>query len=289
MATYFKSIVNPNTQMTASLHETISSVRDAFISCGFTRTVQSGSLDNITTLIPLAATNQQYTYDVFAFNDAWQATNPLFIKVRYMSGVGITTVNLFCQMGTAHNSTGSFTGIDTLTEITNPGTSTVTVVSGSSIHGCGDGSFMTLAVFPQMSTGQFFVFERLYTTTGQPTGSGFHMIGTDGSGGASKNLYSQTALYGSAAASRESGFIPNSKSSRSPSLYDGRFVAGLIYPFAGRPFNPTPNILVAFSTDVTTTLQDLRYTMYGAEQQYINLGSNLSFLYNNGRFLLRNT
>jgi len=289
MASYYKSILNPNMQVAASLVETVSSVREAFTTCGFTRTVQSGSLDNLNTLTPFGTANQQYTYDVFAFNDSWQSTNPLFIRVRYFSGGQINGVQLYCQMGTAHNSSGSFTGIDTLTEISNVAAYTTTPVSGSTIHGCGDGSFMTVAYFPQMATGQFFVFERLYGTNGQPTGSGFHMLGTEGNVVATKILYSQTAIYGNAPASRESGFIPNSKSSRRPSLFDGRFVAGLIYPFAGRPLNPTPNILVAFTADVNAILQTVPYTVYGTQRDYINFGTNSPNMYTNNVFLLRST
>lgn len=294
MATYFNTVANPNMQTTASLRETIGDIRDAFSACGFTRTTQSGSVDDLSTLTPRTSVGM-VTYDVFAFTDALQAVSPLFIKIEYyVNGVSLPTtsqIGLFAQMGSSIDNSGSFLSINTLTALGNTHGSSTTIVSGSTIHANGDGSYMTLCVFPQMDSAQFLVFERLYDINGQPTGSGFHMLGTDARTGASKTIYSQMALTGQAPSVRESVWLPNSRSSRAPALYDGRLVLGLMYPFYGKPYNPSPNILIGTSTDFPNTLQSIKYTMYGTERSYIALGSIFnqtnSRIYSDSRFLMR--
>jgi hypothetical protein len=294
MPSYYTAVVNPNTQLTASFRETVEDIRNAFLSCSFTRTVQSGSIDNISALNPPITNDQQITYDIFAFNDALQSTSPLFIKVRYRGSGGnapsCNGIQLWTSMGTAHDNSGSLTGIDALTEVGIASATSFAIVSGSTINASGDGSYMSLVVFPQMLHTQLAVFERLYDINGQPTGSGFHMLATDVNRTV-KTLHSQMALVGKTPATRETIWIPNSRPSRAPSLYDGRLVLGLIYPFFGKPYNPSPNILVGTSTDFPNTLQAVRYTVYGAERLYMALGSNFNVancqLYTNGRFLLR--
>jgi len=294
MPSYFNQVLNPNMFLTASMRETIEDIRTAFLSCSFVRTVQSGSVDNISTLNPPTGTPSltiPITYDVFAFNDSWQSTNPLFIKVRYfpLGTSNLYLMSLGIQMGTAHNNSGSFTGVDTTTELSYFSNSVPSPTSGSTIHAWGDGGAIAFTMFPQNAMGTFFVSERLYDINGQPTGSGFHMVGITNTLG-SKTIYSQTAFYGQAPAPQESTYIPNSRPSRVPSLYDGRYIAGLVYPFYGRPLNPSPNILVGNSTDLATNLQRIKYTVYGTERGYINAGSFLAgstTINSNVRFLLR--
>lgn len=284
MASYVNVVANPNMQVTASLQETISDIRNAFLSCSFTRTVQSGSVDDISTLIPVAGFNSQIAYDIFSFNDVWQSTHPLFVKVRYMTGHHNTHLQLACQMGSVHNNSGSLIGVDTLTEIVfTAASSSPRTVIPASIHGCGDGSFMSLLAFPQLSRGQGFVFERLYDINGQPTGSGFHMFGNS----TEIVFYSQTTLHGAAPATRETAYIPNSRPSRTSGLYDGRLVLGMVYPFAGRPWNPTPNILMGTANDFPNTLQPTRYTMYGTVRDYAAMSAESATTYDNNRILLR--
>lgn len=296
MPSYFNTVLNPNMQVTASMREIIADVRNAFLSCSFVRTVQSGSVDDLTTLTPSLTANGQITYDIFAFNDALQSTSPLFIKVRYtpMGGLGssMASPQLFFQMGTAHDSSGSLTSVDALTEVGTAVGYSTEPTSGSSIYASGDGSYMALTFFPESDEMQIAVFERLYNTNGQPNGTGFHMMATNAvvpSNG--KTLYSQMALNGTAPSLRESVWIPNSRPSREPAIYDGRLVLGLFYPFHGKPYNPSPNILLGTSTDFPTRFMKVAYTVYGTTGTYMYMGSNLDsgnvIQYSNGRILMR--
>lgn len=269
----------------------LSIVRNAFLSCSFTRTTQSGSVDNLYSLGVRSAGNQLLTYDIFAFNDVWQPTNPLFIRVVYNSGGSAQAIRLDFQMGTAHNSSGSLTGPSTLAIVSGTQLSGVTPTSGSPFFASGDGTYFSMVAFPdQTQNSQLAVFERLYDNNGNPTGSGFHMVATTAAQ-AAKQVFSQAAFWGSAPAPQESTVIPNSRPSLAPALYSGRLVLGLVYPIIGFLQNPSPNILIGNSTDFAQQYAKLRYTVYGTERTYINAGSAFgqtnSQIYTNGRYLVR--
>ena len=295
MPSYFNQVYEPNAAITASLREIITDVRNAFLSCSFVRTVQSGSIDNISTIIPRTTTGQ-ITYDIFAFNDVLQSTSPLFIRIGYLQN-GTTNANLTLsfQMGKAHNDSGSLTGIDTLTQRNTSGyTNVQTNISASSIYASGDGGYMTLAYMPEAAYGQLTVFERLYNSVGVPTGDGHHMIAmsTDGNGFTmGRVIGSQMALNGKLPSAIELNALPNSRPSRVPATYDGRLVLGLIYPMYGRPYNPTPNLLLGTSNDFPRLHQRQKYTVYGTERTYVALGSvfenNDVKQYTNGAYLMR--
>jgi len=287
--TQYVSINNFGVQPT--MGDMISAVRNAFLSCSFTRTTQSGSVDNPYSLGVRSAGNEQATYDIFAFNDSWQATRPLFIKVDYGSGASAQAIRLDFQMGTAHNSSGSLTGISTLLEVSGTQLNSVTPTSGSPIFASGDGSYMTLLTFPDTThNNQIGVFERLYDNNGIPTGSGFHMFCTNDAL-TSRLVYSQAAPWGQAPAPQESSNIPNSRPTLSPSTYNGRLILGLIYPMIGFPQNPSPNVLIGNSTDLAQPLQTFPYTVYGQQRIYRNAGSNFTpvsaQIYTNGRWAVR--
>jgi hypothetical protein len=293
MATYFTTTATVATTG-SDQRTTIANVRNAFLSCSFVRTVQSGSVDDLTTLSTSSVQNTIRTYDIFAFNDSWQATNPLFIKVVYNTGFGATTQQLFyCRfsMGTAHNSSGSLTGTSTLTEVTDTVQNISSPGTNQPIYATGDGSYMTLFLYSSADTcAQMAVFERLYDTNGNSTGSGFHMVATNANG-SNKIIYSQACYYGGTPPAREINSIPCVKPTRAPSTYNGTLLLGTVYPFIGKPLNPSPNILLGDSTTFSTPYATQTYTMYGTTRTYRVGTANLSWdpmrIFVNNRFLLR--
>lgn len=291
MASYFNIVAEGNFANAVRMADMISAVRNAFISCSFIRTAQSGSVDNLYSLSARGAANQLVTYDIFAFNDAWQATHPVFIKVRYLSGTATNMPRLDFSMGTANDGSGSLTGPSTLTETTNATTSAATPVSGTVVFAAGDGSYFTMAAFPELGqSAHFAVFERFYDLNGQPTGSGFHMVATNGSG-PNKTVYSQAAVHGSGPGVQESIYVPNSRPSAAPAIYNGRLILGLVYPIAGSTYNPSPNVLLGTSTDFPSAFTTFPYTVYGITRQYRALNSIYSQansrVHTDGRWILR--
>jgi hypothetical protein len=291
MSTYFTTV--PVTNFLDSVHRgnMISAVRNAFLSCSFVRTVQSGSVDNPYTLGNRSAANQDATYDIFAFDDAWQATHPLFIRVKYRSGTATNSIALTFQMGTAHNDSGSLIGGSTLTEIIGTNTAVTTATSGSSVFASGDGSYLSLMTFPeQVQISQLAVFERLYDASGNPTGSGFHMAATNAAT-TNKAIHSHAAFWGSAPGVQEVNALVSTRPSKVPPIYNGRLILGLVYPMIGVPQNPSPNILVGSTGEASELYTAMKYSVYGTERSYVSAGSTFDNVNSrtapSGRYLIR--
>ena len=292
MATYYAETPVVTSAGTGSF-ATIGNIRNAFLSCSFIRTVQSGSVDDLTTLPTGSQIDVVRTYDIFAFNDSLQATFPLFIKVLYFTGPTGTPASFryHYQMGTAHDSSGSLTGVSTLTTIANTANSSVALAKNQPVYASGDGSYMTLAAYSNSSlVAQLSVFERFYDSSGNITGSGFHMVGTNANE-SSKAIFAQACYTGLTPPTRDTVAIPCTKPSRVPSTYNGVLLLGTVYPFIGKPLNPSPNILIGDSTTFPTAYATANYTMYGTTRNYIVLSSAFnqasSQVFANSRFLLR--
>ena len=292
MATYFAS--TPLVSASGSNQiATIGNIRNAFLSCSFIRTVQSGSVDDLSTLPSASQADVVRTYDIFAFNDGLQATSPLFIKIQYLTGPSSTpgSFRYNYQMGTAHDSSGSLTGVSTLTTIANTANSNTTLATNQPVYASGDGSYMTLAAYSDNSfVAQLSVFERFYDSSGNITGSGFHMVGTNANE-TNKAIYAQACYAGQTPPTRDTVAIPCTKPSRVPSTYNGVLLLGTVYPFIGKPLNPSPNILIGDSTTFPTAYATANYTMYGVNRTYRVLTSAFnqtnSQVFANSRFLLR--
>lgn len=273
----------------------VGAVRNGFLSCSFTRTVQSGSINDLNTLPSITGQAQAITYDIFAFNDGLQATHPLFIKVEYRTSFEVNSLGLSIEMGSAHNNSGSIISTDKIvgghSTYSNGGAGTPGV---DKIYASGDGSYITMTSLVNTANScQVIVCERFYDQYGQPTGSGFHMISTRSGnviGGTNIYLVQQATKYGEAPPTSEIYNVVHSRPGRVPSIYGGNLILGLVYPFLGKPMNPSPNILFGESTTFPTTYSTIDYTVYGQQYTYINTGGTLSVdqrISSNGRWLVR--
>lgn len=292
--------INPSTG-NKYIADTIGAVRNAFTSCNFTRLPQqnSGSLSSpsdLNTLLGATSNAQTLAFDMFAFGDSWQATNPLFIKVVYVTYFGIQSLGMYLEMGSQQNGSGSITSVDRIVSTTAGGSGTNNLFSDR-VQGSGDGSYISLLVFAGNSisagnrNGTVFVCERLYDASGQPTGSGFHLL-TTGYPSAGP-VTSQTSMHGQTTLSaREQYSVVNSRPSRVPAIYNGNLVLGLIYPYYGKPLNPTPNVLLGEGTTFNTPYSTVNYAVYGTTNTYV-AASGSAFdnlpqrVYSNGNWLVR--
>ena len=173
------------------------------------------------------------------------------------------------QMGNAHNSSGSLTGTSVTTEIVSTSVTAAAPVSGATVTASGDGSYIAVVNLPQdNNSAQQFVCERLYDVNGQPVSGGFHLIGSN-AGTSNKTFTSQVSYSGSSPAPQQSNGPVFLKSTINPTILDGRLQLGLVFPYAGFPLNPTPNMILATTSEVSP-YQLIRYTMYGVERTYRN-------------------
>jgi hypothetical protein len=232
---------------------------------------------------------------MFAFNDSWQATNPLYIKITYTTPGFWPGLSLIVEMGSQQNNSGSITSVDrivtTAETVSNQGN---LLPYTDRIQGSGDGSYISLLMFTNTSTrqyaGQVLLCERWYDRFGQPTGSGFHLVNTGLA--ISTRLTQQASKYGELALpASELYSVVNSRPSRAPAVYNGNLILGLIYPFYDTTLNPTPNLLLGESTTFSTAYSTVEYTVYGTRNTYVNAGGAVfdsrQTVYSNGRWLVR--
>lgn len=251
----------------------IGAARNGFLSCSLVRTTQSGSVTDLNTL-PGATTQLQFqAFDIFAFNDSLQASRPLFLKVGYWTSRDTNSLQLVVEIGSAHNNSGSIISADrvllgqTPYSSNGPGTPAT-----SRIYASGDGSYIAMASLVDLTNScQFFVCERLYDQYGNPTGNGFHILHT-GITTTDPILVQQVSRWGEQPIPKEEYTFVNDKPGRIPAIYGGNLILGKVYPFIGRPLNPSPNVLVGESTTFPTTWSTVNYTMYGQQNRYINTG-----------------
>lgn len=80
-----------------------------FAAVGLVKTADTGQID-WTTIVKPFTTNQKQGYEVWRFNDALQATKPVFIRIDYGSGANALNPSLWVIIGTATNGAGTLTG-----------------------------------------------------------------------------------------------------------------------------------------------------------------------------------
>lgn len=100
---------------------------------GLVKTSDTGQIDWTTTLKPSAGT-QKVGYEIWRFNDALQATKPVFIRIDYgSSSAGISFPGLWVTVGTSTNGAGTLTGqVGATKQVYSSSAGTVSYCSGSS-------------------------------------------------------------------------------------------------------------------------------------------------------------
>lgn len=88
-------------------------IHDQLIAAGLTQTSDTGQINLATVARP--ATSSYGGYEIFRFNDAKQATEPLFIKFEYGQASSANRPMLKCHTGTGTDGAGTLTGELTLT------------------------------------------------------------------------------------------------------------------------------------------------------------------------------
>lgn len=291
--------LNASTSTTGSINpatgnkfiaDTITQYRDMFLSCSFIRTVQFGSEDDLSTLPSVDAFNTFIAYDIYAFNDSWQSTHPLFVKIEYRSSYTPNSVQMVAEMGSAHNNSGSIISADRIALGSQTGNGGAAVPTTDRIYASGDGSYIVIANTPTYNRScQVLLCERFYDQYGQPSGSGFHMVNTR-SANAVSFVLQQATMYGQTPPAAEQHNVIHTRPSRVPAIYGGNLILGLVYPFVGRPMNPSPNLLFGESTTFNTNYSSMQYNVYGQQNTYLNTGGTLGIdqrIVANGRWLVR--
>lgn len=102
--------ITPTNATDAQFRAWGSAIGVKLLAMGLIQTPDTGQINWTTVLAPLSA-NQVQGYEVFRFNDALQATAPVFIKLEYGSGNATANPAIWVSLGAGSNGAGSLTGI----------------------------------------------------------------------------------------------------------------------------------------------------------------------------------
>lgn len=164
-------------------------ISDALAAVGMVKTADTGQIDWTTVTLPAAATDGGY--EVWGFNDALQATYPLFIKLYYGTGNGgRQRLRLAMMKGTngSGGAVGSFGSTQT-SEASGSGSSTVRTWYMSS---SGDGVVFQGVSRPDFAFG--FAVERSRDAGGAATGAGFLVLSRLNTAGTAVFNYAAQAI-----------------------------------------------------------------------------------------------
>jgi hypothetical protein len=187
--------------VTQSYREFVAFVREGFESSGFVNQWPSGSVD---TSSCFPRTTYHSNYDVFAFNDALQATHPLYVKIYYTSGAAMgqgasaQAFLLVFNIGELYNSesaaVGSRSGLTWYQ--TGPKSAGTLLSSGSCFYAGESGSRICIGYMTNINSivlPWWFNLSRRIDANGDYTGSGAVFMCGASSGSA---ITSRTTGYG---------------------------------------------------------------------------------------------
>lgn len=166
---------------------------NALQSCGLTKTADTGQIDWNTVMRP--GVNGVGGYEIYAFNDALQATAPVFIKIEYGTGGNASYPQIWITVGTGSDGAGTLTGL--VSTRTATGSSYVSSVLASTVtayptYVCYKDGFLGFlfkvgaAYNANPSAVSFVAIGRSVDDTGAETGEGVYFLSKT-SGNASAN------------------------------------------------------------------------------------------------------
>lgn len=139
---------------------------------GWVQTSDTGQV-NIGAAASSSTVNYNYGYQIWRMNDSLQATNPVFIKIEFLTGATYTNPALYLTVGTGSNGTGTLTGI--VSPKLNPQCASY---SSSTVSYLTTGDVNRFACFMpnNIGNGLGFSIERSKDSSGNDTGDGVQIF-----------------------------------------------------------------------------------------------------------------
>lgn len=164
-----------NIQTDADFRAWGSGISAQFAAIGLIKTADTGQINWTTVLKPASSTTMQ-GYEIWRFNDALQASKPVFFKIEFGSGGIATAPGLTIQAGTASNGAGALSGSQIGNKVVNLNKSSVPAVGVVMPSYCsGSPSRLILATDSNTADATYLkliVIERPRTSAGVDTGDG---------------------------------------------------------------------------------------------------------------------
>lgn len=178
------------TANTTELRALGTQINAAVASAGLVQTTDTGQVNWAT--INWATGAQAWGYEVWRFNDALQATHPVFVRITYAQPSSPLALNITAAVGTATDGAGNLTAAPNTNSSVTGAVAICSVGSSSPITAVkpwyvyGDGSSLIIASTPEYmaaaSSGQggLFILERARHTDGTPLGDGVALLWISG-------------------------------------------------------------------------------------------------------------
>lgn len=233
---------------------------------------------------PKPASGGLLGYEVFQFDDALQATKPVFIKVEYGASSGASALpSLRITIGTTHNGAGTVGGRTYVSVLTISGSANPAVLP---IYAGGDGSYVTFFAGgdPNLTTRDdtsiWFVVERTRNFDGSINGDGIffaHRI----AGSQTTSVITGTVLTYDGVAGADppvvgslAAAVPNPNGGGS-SLKGDTAYAYPVIPQTIYPHGPSKAIMQVWKIDFPR-LQEVELEHYGETMTFMSVGSSAS-------------
>lgn len=267
-ATAFNSA--PTNASDATFTAWAKAISDALTAVGLLKTADTGQID-LTTTVTRASTNAYAGYEIRVFNDALQATAPVYIKIEYGTGGSTTYPGIRITVGTATDGAGALTGNTTTAYVFGAATADATSLAS---YISSDGSYLTMAMWPAASNAGMtvsFAISRILDDTGASTDQGINFIMT---GTTTKQQFLPKTGIAFPEVPLACLMAP------APVVGDGVYGFNLgffpIYPYLGYAGNPSLSALVYFTNVMTSEGVFVSVTLYGTAHTYVLLGATSS-------------
>lgn len=162
-------------------------VHDALVAVGMVQTSDTGQINLATVTAPSAAATAA-GYEIWRFNDALQATAPVFFKLEYGSGSAAANPQLWITVGKGSDGAGNITGtlFSRRSGISGGTTNGNPAGTGTGYASSGAGCCLALLPFAEGFTGirqPGFILERSRDDLGNATASALVLVATGANAG----------------------------------------------------------------------------------------------------------
>jgi hypothetical protein len=244
-----------------------SAVAARLLASGLVKTSDTGQIDWTTVLAPTLANTMQ-GYEIWRFDDALQATAPVYIKFQFGSAATVANPNLRVQFGSGSNGSGTLTGVASA-EIN-------CQANGNTGAGTAywSGDTNRFAMCYGLSTAQclFFTMERSVDANGAVTAEAvLWMAKTSPTAGTSTTQQgSWNCTTGDNTTETNVGALTPLAG---PGTTSGQIAVYPVFHTKGVFLQPGYNILVYFSAAITAG-SSVSIPIYGSNHTYMPIGTN---------------
>ncbi|MFA5036901.1 MAG: hypothetical protein WC479_06970 [Candidatus Izemoplasmatales bacterium] len=247
---------------------------DALTAVGFTKTADTGQIDWTSVAAP-STTDQMMGYEIRAFSDATQSSNPVIVKIEYGSGISsASNCAIHITLGRATDGAGNFVGTTTAVMVMRNSTNST---SASDCYVSGASDRVNFAMFSNTSYIFMFTLERTKNANGSNNSNGVNAVWVYS--GANYQQYFPKKGQGFPVSPASAGICCLCPYTGTAS-YGGNIGLFPILPYIGYADNPDLGACVYFTADISAAT-DISLTILGSSHTYKTMGNAIGTVNSN--------